>query len=368
MAFDYREINPEGKLMWFGTQKVLNDFCDHYKLEDGFPYLYVLKLECGMFYIGSTYSIFQRMKQHFSWNYRNYVAIAQRFPVEYILEIIPLRDERILLYEDALTVEYISKYGVSSVRGGHFTNPDINKAYGEVNLQRFGFICVNNKLFTNRRAINTALYKLKKMHRIHPVKAFIDGDIATVERLLYTTAKMDADESNKQTDQLLLDKVATYKQPAPTKSAEHHREDRKREADVEIRAAQRLIVQYMVYYNENWIQTEKNIIPEEAFTDEIYRKVVTVFYQSGRCDLDELSAYFDTQDEFDELNHILQEVDAMQKKTQGDKERNGLTECVIQVMRRYLQKQADETDDIQRLQELMEALKNLKTLNLSLPM
>lgn len=140
MAFDYREINPEGKLMWFGTQKVLNDFCDHYKLEDGFPYLYVLKLECGMFYIGSTYSIFQRMKQHFSWNYRNYVAIAQRFPVEYILEIIPLRDERILLYEDALTVEYISKYGVSSVRGGHFTNPDINKAYGEVNLQRFGFI------------------------------------------------------------------------------------------------------------------------------------------------------------------------------------------------------------------------------------
>lgn len=39
MAFDYREINPEGKLMWFGTQKVLNDFCDHYKLEDGFPYL-----------------------------------------------------------------------------------------------------------------------------------------------------------------------------------------------------------------------------------------------------------------------------------------------------------------------------------------
>lgn len=36
MAFDYREINPEGKLMWFGTQKVLNDFCDHYKLEDGF--------------------------------------------------------------------------------------------------------------------------------------------------------------------------------------------------------------------------------------------------------------------------------------------------------------------------------------------
>lgn len=58
----------------------------------------------------------------------------------------------------------------------------------------------------------------------------------------------------------------------------------------------------------------------------------------------------------------------MQKKTQGDKERNGLTECVIQVMRRYLQKQADETDDIQRLQELMEALKNLKTLNLSLPM
>lgn len=42
-------VNPDGKLNYFGTQKILNDYCNRWKLNECESYLYVLLLEEKMY-------------------------------------------------------------------------------------------------------------------------------------------------------------------------------------------------------------------------------------------------------------------------------------------------------------------------------
>lgn len=171
---EYR--NPNGKLNYFGTQKVLNDFCNKWKINEFDSYAYVLKLESGMFYIGETVRFFNRMRQHFSYNYKNHTDICRRFPAERIHEVILLEDadkSARLRYEDALTVEYANKYGKENVRGGHFSNVSVDISYSNRRLESNGFDLANNKIVPTRWYTNKAIRELEKLERIHP---FIDGE------------------------------------------------------------------------------------------------------------------------------------------------------------------------------------------------
>lgn len=165
-------INPYGKLNYFGTQKVLNDYCNKWNILEEESYLYVLILESNIFYIGETVQFFKRMCKHFSLNDKNYVDIELKYPAKSVYEVIPLKDadkRKRLLYEDALTMEYVNKYGIYNVRGGRFSNPDINIAFDMENFKNQGFQIRNGKIYTSRQNVKTAIRNLKTMEKIHPV-------------------------------------------------------------------------------------------------------------------------------------------------------------------------------------------------------
>lgn len=70
-------VNPDGKLNYFGTQKILNDYCNRWKLNECESYLYVLLLEEKNVYIGETEAIFKRFRRHFSLNSNNYAEFEK---------------------------------------------------------------------------------------------------------------------------------------------------------------------------------------------------------------------------------------------------------------------------------------------------
>lgn len=71
-------INPDGKLNYFGTQKVLNDYCNFWKLNEDESYLYVLILESSFIYIGETSCIFKRFRSHFSLKLHTNMKLAKK--------------------------------------------------------------------------------------------------------------------------------------------------------------------------------------------------------------------------------------------------------------------------------------------------
>ena len=171
---EYRECNPYGKLRYFGTQKVLYDYCDKYHLVEGNSYLYVLKCACELYYIGETYCIFKRFRQHFAVSGKGRVSTTSVYDPQSVYEIIPLENadkSKRLLFEDALTVEYANKYTIYQVRGGHFANYDIQRAYSLENLQNHLLYEKHGKLGFIRSYYNkilSAYYQLQKLPRIHP--------------------------------------------------------------------------------------------------------------------------------------------------------------------------------------------------------
>lgn len=172
---DWRECIPTSELNYFGTQQVLFDYCDKYGLVEGDSYLYVLRCAEDMFYIGETAQIFHRLVDHFSPSGKSGSSTTQIYEPLCVHEVVFLDDadksER-LHYEDALTIEYINKYNIYQVRGGHFANYDRKKAYEKGKLKQYGLREENGKLvFINPlySRIAGCLGRLRRKKRIHPV-------------------------------------------------------------------------------------------------------------------------------------------------------------------------------------------------------
>lgn len=73
-----------------------------------------------------------------------------------------------LLYENALTVLFANKLSMLQVRGGHFSNPNINIAYDTENLRIHGYSIFNEKIRPIRENTYEAFQKIQKMYRIYP--------------------------------------------------------------------------------------------------------------------------------------------------------------------------------------------------------
>lgn len=164
-------INPDGKLNYFGTQKMLNDYCNKWNLNENESYLYVLLLKENNVYIGETEAIFKRFRSHFSLNSNNYAKFEKIYPAKNVYEIIPLgnADKHVrLLYENALTVLFANGLSMQKVRGGHFSNPNINIAYDIENLRLHGYSIFNGKIRPIRKSTYEAFQEIQKIYRIHP--------------------------------------------------------------------------------------------------------------------------------------------------------------------------------------------------------
>ena len=84
------------------------------------PYVYVLKLSEGKYYVGYTENIYNRLCQHFDGEGSKYTKI---YPPINVIKIIPHGSETI---EKLVTLEMMKKYGRQNVRGGPWTSFDSN--------------------------------------------------------------------------------------------------------------------------------------------------------------------------------------------------------------------------------------------------
>lgn len=149
----------------------MNDYCNRWKLNECESYLYVLLLEEKNVYIGETEAIFKRFRRHFSLNSNNYAEFEKIYPAKSVYEVVPLGNANKhtrLLYENALTVLFANKLSMLQVRGGHFSNPNINIAYDTENLRIHGYSIFNEKIRPIRENTYEAFQKIQKMYRIYP--------------------------------------------------------------------------------------------------------------------------------------------------------------------------------------------------------
>jgi cellular nucleic acid-binding protein len=84
-------------------------------------FVYILQLEGGRYYVGSSNSPYKRINQHFNNEGSTWTKIHK--PIE-IVEIIPNCDN---YDEDKYTKIYMDKYGVDKVRGGSYCTMNLDK-------------------------------------------------------------------------------------------------------------------------------------------------------------------------------------------------------------------------------------------------
>jgi predicted GIY-YIG superfamily endonuclease len=82
--------------------------------------LYILKLEGDKYYIGTTTQYDTRIADHIAGKGSEWTKIHKVENVIHIEEI----DNK--FSEDAVTLDYMSKYGVENVRGGMFSKPKLS--------------------------------------------------------------------------------------------------------------------------------------------------------------------------------------------------------------------------------------------------
>lgn len=84
-------------------------------------FVYILQLEGGRYYVGSSNSPYKRINQHFNNEGTTWTKIHK--PIE-IVEIIPNCDN---YDEDKYTKIYMDKYGIDKVRGGSYCTMNLDK-------------------------------------------------------------------------------------------------------------------------------------------------------------------------------------------------------------------------------------------------
>lgn len=106
------------------------------KIESRF--IYVLQLEDGCYYIGSSVekNFEQRMKKHFKRKGSRWTRLHK--PTEIIEKRKIIGDYRSAeLHENELTVDYMKKYGLDKVRGGFFAQ--VSEVEAEKCLKKHGY-------------------------------------------------------------------------------------------------------------------------------------------------------------------------------------------------------------------------------------
>lgn len=84
-------------------------------------FVYILQLEGGCYYVGTTNTPYKRISQHFNHNGSTWTK--QHKPIE-VIEVIPNCDK---YDEDKYTKIYMDKYGVNNVRGGSYCTTKLDK-------------------------------------------------------------------------------------------------------------------------------------------------------------------------------------------------------------------------------------------------
>lgn len=83
-------------------------------------YLYAIECEGGWYYIGQTANLDKRFRVHRngkgSWVTREYPPLG----IVETRELGVMTTSEAMLFENDLTLEYMGRYGVDKVRGGHF--------------------------------------------------------------------------------------------------------------------------------------------------------------------------------------------------------------------------------------------------------
>ena len=77
-----------------------------------YPCVYVLRLEDDCYYIGSSYTLNQRLAQHWSGNGAKWTRLHK--PLEVVQVIYPAEKTT----ENETTQTYMQKYGADKVKGG----------------------------------------------------------------------------------------------------------------------------------------------------------------------------------------------------------------------------------------------------------
>ena len=80
---------------------------------------YVLKLESGKYYIGTTSDLSARFAEHCSGIGSRW---TEKYPPVELVKTFPMKNGT---EEDRITLEYMKKYGIDAVRGGSYTNVDL---------------------------------------------------------------------------------------------------------------------------------------------------------------------------------------------------------------------------------------------------
>jgi len=83
--------------------------------------IYVLQLEKNKYYIGKTYNMEKRIKQHYNSNGSEW---TKKYKFVKTLEILQNKDNE---DEDKYTLKYMNKYGIDNVRGGSFCEIDLSE-------------------------------------------------------------------------------------------------------------------------------------------------------------------------------------------------------------------------------------------------
>lgn len=109
-------------------------------------YIYILELEQGKYYVGKTYSPFDRILSHF--NGKGSAWTKKYSPVE-IHSVLPDMDD---YDEDKYTKIMMDEYGIENVRGGSYATININKHLVSRTLDSINdncFRCGRNGHFAN---------------------------------------------------------------------------------------------------------------------------------------------------------------------------------------------------------------------------
>lgn len=105
--------------------------------------IYVLKLECGKYYVGKTKRGLERINEHISGTGSSWTLKYK--PIE-LIEFVEGCDA---FDEDKYTLQYMNLYGIENVRGGSYT---------QIQLDAFTLNHINNQLIS----ANDLCYKCGK--------------------------------------------------------------------------------------------------------------------------------------------------------------------------------------------------------------
>lgn len=89
--------------------------------------MYVLKLENGKYYVGSTRAFIERLNQHL-------IGGTSYTSKNHVVDVVEVRSNAAPHDENMIVKEYMRKFGINNVRGGAYSNAELTASQVE-NLQ-----------------------------------------------------------------------------------------------------------------------------------------------------------------------------------------------------------------------------------------